>query len=108
MVTDRTEPSAAWMRLKLAPMPMGSWRLIRRGQRFCYALRRVRLLKVDEYDAWFGERCERIEILAPPDLVAIWKAPAPGEWTLVRVAAGYLLGMAEDAIERLDHEHIPF
>jgi len=108
MMKDAFAMSAAWTRLTLEPMPIGSAALLRRGQRFCYPLRRVRLLDAQVYDAWFGEPCERIEILAPPDLVAIWNAPRPGEWSLVRVAAGYLLGMAEQALEQMDDSHIPF
>lgn len=99
--------SAVWTRLMLEPLPVGSAAFLRRAQRYCYPLRRVRVLDAQADRTWFGEEYERVEILAPPDLIAIWNAPIPGEWSLVRVAAGYLLGLAEAAAEQ-QPGHIPF
>lgn len=91
----------------LEPCPIGSAKDISLGQRYCYGLRKIRVLGMEVYEPWPGERRERIEILAPPDLVAIWNAPCPGEWSLMRVAAGYILGLAEHVVDERE-DRIPF
>jgi hypothetical protein len=86
-------------------MERGAAALIRRAQNRCPALRQVHIVS---YEAWThdsGIEVETLAILAPPSLVAIWKAPASGEWPLERIAGGYLLGFAEHV---LSDELIPF
>jgi hypothetical protein len=100
-----TEP---WVRLTLDHLRKGSASEIRAAQRYCYPLRQVRIVSCEPYThAECGRECERVVILVPPRLMAIWRAPAPGEWSIEYVAAWHLLSLTEKVLVKAG-EMIPF
>ena len=96
-----------WTRLTLEFVRPDFVETLRSGQRYCYSLRRVRVISFELYEYKPGRNASNVVILAPPEMMAIWNAPAPGELSLETVAAGSLMGLATLVLENAG-ELIPF
>lgn len=81
--------------------------MLREGQLHCFPLRRVRVISSEWYEFEPGRGASKVVILAPPELIAIWLAPAPGELSLETIAASAIMGLAECVLER-EGKLIPF
>ena len=81
--------------------------MLREGQRYCFPLRRVWMISSEWYEYAPGQGASKVVILVPPELIAVWQAPAPGELALETIAASAIMGLTECALERAG-KLIPF
>ena len=104
---ERDDMHQPWTRLTLEFVRPDFVSMLSDAQRYCYSLRRVRVISYEVYEYKPARNASRVVILAPPEMMAIWNAPAPGELSLETIAASSLMGVATLVLENAG-ELIPF
>jgi hypothetical protein len=107
MVREAFTMNAAWTRLTLDPVRPSFAKTLREAQDYCFPLRRVQLVSTERYEFVPGRHAAKVVILVPPELIAIWQAPGPGELSVESIAASAIMELAEYALEDVG-KFIPF